>query len=234
MLLSDESTRQQEHEAAYGLLSLSQKTSPSVIRFPPNDLTPNPPSSPRSDSSMSFMNTEEIAHMTKKNFAKNKILDQQAGVMFSATKRLIDLPASTENSLGEHQNFSRYLGKTSVNRPLTYPYTTPLQSTEGKPKNRDLYEDSGKNSEGKIELKSIRHFQVTSYILFISELNKALWGILFYKLKIIKNRNISLTHLLSSYVVDLRSAVLYIFIFKYKYFKVKIDNILLCIQGVSV
>lgn len=114
------------------------------------------------DTTVSFMNNDEIVHVTKKTFAKNKILDQQAVLNFS-TKHLSELPAVSENSNHEHQNFTQYLGKMNTSRPLTYPYTSDMHMENSKTKLNDTIEDSKLSSrplENKTELKSIRHFQV--------------------------------------------------------------------------
>lgn len=122
--------------------------------------SPAPANLNSSDSTNSFMNTEELVHVTKKTFAKNKFLDQQAIPNFS-TKHLDELPIASENSNSEQHNFTQYLGKTNTSRPLTYPYTSVLQAESSKSKVTD--EDSkviGRSVENKNELKSIRHFQV--------------------------------------------------------------------------
>lgn len=124
-----------------------------------NSVSPNMNSS---DPNVSFMNTEEIVHVTKKTFAKNKFLDQQAVLNFS-TKQLSELPTASENSNNE-QNFTQYLGKMNNSRPLTYPYTSVLQGENSKTNITDTIEDNSKLSsrslENKTEHKSIRHFEV--------------------------------------------------------------------------
>lgn len=81
-------------------------------------------------------------HVSKKTFAKNKILDLD----FSA-KRLSELPTVSRCDGEDLAVVGKVFGKTvGVSRPLSYPYTSPLSE------NRVVKE--------KGELKSIRHFQV--------------------------------------------------------------------------
>ncbi|VEN43584.1 unnamed protein product [Callosobruchus maculatus] len=115
---SDESTRQQEHEAAYGLLSLSQKPTPG------NTIAVEP-----SNSSDIFMSSEEIAYVSKTNYAKNKILDERNVDGF---KRINEVPVSTVSEPGKQHGVTEYLGK-CTSRPLTYPYTNVLQDKEVTP-----------------------------------------------------------------------------------------------------
>ncbi|XP_060523059.1 uncharacterized protein LOC132700018 isoform X2 [Cylas formicarius] len=110
---SDESTRQQEHEAAYGLLSLSQKSS--------SGSPPRFADTRRSPSGDMFMTTEEIAHVQKTNYAKNKFLDNPNPSAFN--------PPQAPEIVGgaiqpEDRKLITYLGKTSTTRPLTYPYAS--------------------------------------------------------------------------------------------------------------
>ncbi|XP_057657501.1 uncharacterized protein LOC130894605 [Diorhabda carinulata] len=110
---SDESTRQQEHEAAYGLLSLSQKptqTSGNIGTKSPTE---------------AFMTTEELAHVSKTIYAKNKFLDQPNTTM-SPSFKTMELNISASEETAENQNVRTYLGMGSISRPLTYPYTTVL------------------------------------------------------------------------------------------------------------
>lgn len=89
-------------------------------------------------------------HVSKKSFAKNKILDQQNVLNFSA-KQLSELsPSLTDTETGDSQTFTQYLGKANGSRPLTYPYTSPLSESRVK--------EVAAAAKG--ELKSIRHFQV--------------------------------------------------------------------------
>jgi hypothetical protein len=76
---ADESTRREEHEAAYGLLSLSQKTSQNLRRE-----STSPISNSSSEPPVNVLNTEEIAHASKTNYAKNKILDDKTPLSFNA------------------------------------------------------------------------------------------------------------------------------------------------------
>ncbi|XP_076257851.1 zinc finger protein schnurri isoform X1 [Rhynchophorus ferrugineus] len=129
---SDESmTRQQEHEAAYGLLSLSQKTtsistSVTEILSPSGILqTGNSPSN-----NDQIMTTEEIAYVSKTNYAKNKFLDN---LNYKPCKEIAENISMTEKSSQEEESVSTYLGKTTTTRPLTYPYTSSL-SVDGKSK----------------------------------------------------------------------------------------------------
>ncbi|KAL1513085.1 hypothetical protein ABEB36_002556 [Hypothenemus hampei] len=124
---SDESmTRQQEHEAAYGLLSLSQKTSVSV---PSTELL-SPSSgiirttSPASSSDQ-FITSEEVAYVSKTNYAKNKILDN---LKFKPNRQITDnlSPSASEEKNKDDESLTAYLGKTTMTRPLTYPYTCPI------------------------------------------------------------------------------------------------------------
>nr|CAH7737179.1 unnamed protein product [Callosobruchus chinensis] len=139
----DESTRQQEHEAAYGLLSLSQKpTSGNPIAMEP------------SNSSDIFMSSEEIAYVSKTNYAKNKILDERNVDGF---KRMNEVPVSTVSEPGRQQGVTDYLGK-CTSRPLTYPYTNVLQDKELTPHATEC-------EQPRIELspeqpKSIKQFHV--------------------------------------------------------------------------
>lgn len=71
----------------------------------------------------SAMDTEEIVHVSKTSFVKNKILDSSLGLSKTLNKAM----PSTDSPL-EARNLNLYMGKTIVdaNRPLTYPYTSPL------------------------------------------------------------------------------------------------------------
>ncbi|XP_044264557.1 uncharacterized protein LOC123011263 [Tribolium madens] len=134
---SDESTRREEHEAAYGLLSLSQKTSQPLRRESTSPVS-------TSGSDVTVLNTEEIAHASKTNYAKNKILDDKTPLNFSVPKVTATTSGSTSDE--EVQNLTQFLGKTTINRPLTYPYTSiiPQDSQEA----------------DKTETKSIKQFHV--------------------------------------------------------------------------
>lgn len=117
----DESTRQQEHEAAYGLLSLSQKPTPSSIMHSDSDL-PHLRSGSPSDFPIS---SEEVQQVSKKNYARNKFLNDRNSLNINS-KKLNEAAkvAATEES-AEAQNIRTYLGK-CTSRPLTYPYTSIL------------------------------------------------------------------------------------------------------------
>ncbi|XP_022920837.1 uncharacterized protein [Onthophagus taurus] len=123
---SDESStrnqEQQEREAVFGLLSLSQKSSvtESIKSSSNGTLTRSLPV----DSSSNFMDTERIAHVTKTNYAKNKILDQS--INFNAPKISDISVLNSDTDFREVQKITKYLGKTNLTRPLTYPYTTPI------------------------------------------------------------------------------------------------------------
>lgn len=114
---SDESTRQQEHEAAYGLLSLSQKPSQTSGADMPHMRTRSP--------TEAFMTTEELAHVSKTIYAKNKFLDHP-NTTLSSTFKTMEVNISTTEETTESQNVRIYLGMGSISRPLTYPYTTEL------------------------------------------------------------------------------------------------------------
>uniref|UniRef100_A0AAR5PUK6 C2H2-type domain-containing protein n=2 Tax=Dendroctonus ponderosae TaxID=77166 RepID=A0AAR5PUK6_DENPD len=133
---SDESmTRQQEHEAAYGLLSLSQKTavgaSSTEIMSPSGIIRTASPAS----SADQFMTTEEVAYVSKTNYAKNKILDNLKYNL--PNKQITDNISPNEGVTKEDKKLASYLGKTDTARPLTYPYTScltlPSPVTEAKP-----------------------------------------------------------------------------------------------------
>lgn len=74
------------------------------------------------------MDTEQIAHVTKANYAKNKILDQS--VNFN-TSKLSEISFSNSADIQEKQKLSQFLGKSNTTRPLTYPYTnaSPHETT---------------------------------------------------------------------------------------------------------
>lgn len=120
-------TRQQEHEAAYGLLSLSQKTSVSAssteILSPSGIIRTDSPAS----STDQFMTTEEIAYVTKTNYAKNKILDN---LKYKPNKQIAENLSPNEEKPKEDESMTTYLGKSSATRPLTYPYTSVLGESE--------------------------------------------------------------------------------------------------------
>lgn len=137
----DESTRREEHEAAYGLLSLSQKTSQNVRRE-----STSPLSTAGSDTPINVLNIEEIAHVSKTTYAKNKILDDKTPLNFSAPK--VTTPPTTSSESDEAPNLSQFLGKTTINRPLTYPYTSVLP------------QESHEKEVDKPEGKSIKQFHV--------------------------------------------------------------------------
>lgn len=108
----------------------------------------NSPTTPLSEST-GFIDNEELVHVSKKNFAINKFLDQQQSVLIFKAKQFNELTTPSESN-GEDLQTSKFLGKTSTSRPLTYPYTSPVSENRVK----EVI------TSGKTELKSIRHFQV--------------------------------------------------------------------------
>lgn len=117
-------TRHQEHEAAYGLLSLSQKTtvgaSSTEIMSPSGIIRTSSPAS----SADQFMTTEEVAYVSKTNYAKNKILDNLKYNL--PNTQITDNISPTDGVTNEDKKLASYLGKTDTARPLTYPYTSCL------------------------------------------------------------------------------------------------------------
>lgn len=123
---SDESTRHQEHEAAYGLLSLSQKpnngsSTSSNHSTTNNRLSPMTPTTPLPLSQPPFMDSEQIAHVSKSNYVRNKILTEKPFIPWSTS--IVSSTVSTTTTTSSGGN---------LYRPLTYPYTSPL--TEEAPK----------------------------------------------------------------------------------------------------
>lgn len=118
-LFADESTRQQEHEAAYGLLSLSQKPTSSTIIHSDSDLPHL-----RSGSPNDFpISSEEVAQVSKTNYARNKFLNDRNSLNIDSKKlNEVSTVVMSEEST-ETQNITNYLGK-CISRPLTYPYTS--------------------------------------------------------------------------------------------------------------
>lgn len=165
-LVLDESTRQQEHEAAYGLLSLSQK--PTQGSTGPNSDLPHLSTPNSTDFSIS---TEEVAYVSKTNYAKNKFLDERNSSNFNS-KKLNEVPlVVTIEETTEAQNFRNYLGKSSISRPLTYPYTmvlSPEKEVISSPKPSEILNrvsnpisvDVSHNVEIRQEPKSIKQFHV--------------------------------------------------------------------------
>nr|CAI5851573.1 unnamed protein product [Callosobruchus analis] len=139
----DESTRQQEHEAAYGLLSLSQKPTPG------NTIAVEP-----SNSSDIFMSSEEIAYVSKTSYAKNKILDERNVDGF---KKMNEVHVSTVSEPGKQQGVTEYLGK-CTSRPLTYPYMNVLQDKELSPHTTECEQPRMETSPE--HPKSIKQFHV--------------------------------------------------------------------------
>lgn len=105
------STRNQEHEAAYGLLSLSQKVNSTAKELPSPSMIET--------INRSFVNAEQLVHVFKMNYVKNKILDQN--ISLSAIKRAADAGPKEMDVLPLHARETR---------PLTYPYTTPITASE--------------------------------------------------------------------------------------------------------
>ncbi|CAG9860163.1 unnamed protein product [Phyllotreta striolata] len=132
---SDESTRQQEHEAAYGLLSLSQK----------------PTRTPDMAESDAFMTTEEIAHVSQANYAKNKILNEQNFNLERVGK------ASVTSETSENRNVRTHLGMGGGHRPLTYPYSLILPCDKDVGSSDEHTTTSESCSDGG---KSIKQFHV--------------------------------------------------------------------------
>lgn len=136
--LTDESTRLQDHEAARCLLSLAQKSTP-----PPQNSQDNYSSTSTSSFNINefpilrddkfLKNAEQITQVTNTNFAKNKILNDPS-VNFNTSRHLseaIEIYATTSQD-----NFSQYLGKSAMVRPLTYPYQKSTDSEKlEKPEN---------------------------------------------------------------------------------------------------
>lgn len=121
---SDESTRHQEHEAAYGLLSLSQKSTHNITTnsFSPTTsaLADQSPHQITIDAANRIMNTEEIAFVSKTNYAKNKCLEQPTALKLNIMD--IGIPLPEEKKTTDVNSVTLVLGKSSQNRPLTYPY----------------------------------------------------------------------------------------------------------------
>lgn len=77
------------------------------------------------------MDNDEIVHVSKHTFAKNKILDHQQSDSLNFSKKFNNVITSSTTTCMEEsdgRNVNLYLGKSNfyVNRPLTYPYTSPL------------------------------------------------------------------------------------------------------------
>ncbi|KAJ8931786.1 hypothetical protein NQ314_015264 [Rhamnusium bicolor] len=163
----NESTRQQEHEAAYGLLSLSQKPTKTSTTHSQSDIGLLRSSSPVSNNDL-FMSTEEIAYVSKTSYAKNKILDEHNSLSFSTTTKNNEVTTfATSEETAEAQNIRNYLGKSSVNRPLTYPYTSALNERDVLPSNNteiinrvSCNETVLNNVESSPEPKCIKQFHV--------------------------------------------------------------------------
>ncbi|KAG5891657.1 hypothetical protein JTB14_020075 [Gonioctena quinquepunctata] len=154
---SDESTRQQEHEAAYGLLSLSQKPSNSRGGHCDADLAHLRSVSPNE----LLMTPEEIAYVSKTNYAKNKILDERNSGFRSKKLNEVAPPISTEETT-ETRNVRNYLGSGCVSRPLTYPYTSAIPNEEDmlpSPRPSEI-ESMASDSSVSPEPKSIKQFHV--------------------------------------------------------------------------
>lgn len=137
----DESSRQ--HEAAYGLLSLSQKTATSAEQHNSLFVSCSNSNNINRENVSSFMDNEEIVLMTKTNFAKNKILDQQEGLCLSKHfNRIVPCDESVSERI---KNVSLCLGKFISNRPLTYPYTSLLSANETSEKHLQIDADIEEN-----------------------------------------------------------------------------------------
>lgn len=121
---SDESTRNQEHEAAYGLLSLSQKpnnSSSTSTNSNHSRLSPLTPTTPAPLSNQPpFMDSEQIAHVSKSNYVRNKILTEKPFIPWSTSLQVVTTTCSTSSAGG------------GMCRPLTYPYTSPLTEEPSK------------------------------------------------------------------------------------------------------
>ncbi|XP_044747300.1 uncharacterized protein LOC123308620 isoform X2 [Coccinella septempunctata] len=164
---SDESTRQQEHEAAYGLLSLSQKsthnmTTNSFSPIPTSALAVQSPHQVKIDVANRIMNTEEIAFVTKTNYAKNKCLEQPTVLKLNIKDISISVPE--EKKLNEVNSMTMMLGKSGENRPLTYPYVMsdvvldePMSVSSENTDNSSRYEAKSPESS---EPKCITQFHV--------------------------------------------------------------------------
>ncbi|CAG9813735.1 unnamed protein product [Phaedon cochleariae] len=159
---SDESTRQQEHEAAYGLLSLSQKPSGS------SDLAHLRSCSPGE----LFMSTEEIEHVSQTNYARNKCLDErnrcsdERNRCLDERNRCLDVrnkcregfDSKLVEGVAERRVDERRLGTASGRRPLTYPYT---RTSEVSPDDGQLSSSPKlENVPASPEPKSIKQFHV--------------------------------------------------------------------------
>lgn len=163
--ISDESTRQQEHEAAYGLLSLSQKPTQT------NTHSQSDPhllqgSNPISINEL-FMSSEEIAYVSKTSYAKNKILDERNSLSFTNTNNIHHTAMiTTLEETTEARNLRNFLGKSNINRPLTYPYmsTIPIdEDTLPSSNNSDIIKCNDtllNNMENNSEMKCIKQFHV--------------------------------------------------------------------------
>nr|XP_023019377.1 MDS1 and EVI1 complex locus protein EVI1-A-like [Leptinotarsa decemlineata] len=168
---SDESTRQQEHEAAYGLLSLSQKPAQSGSGHCDSDLAHLRSSSPNE----LLMTPEEIAHVSKTNYAKNKILDERNFGFRS--KKLNDMHLlSLSEETTETKNVRNFLGTGCVSRPLTYPYTSVFPPEKNVPASPKPSEGESQASDSSVspEPKSIKQFHVIQRYLSNCQLSPKL------------------------------------------------------------
>ncbi|XP_050294461.1 uncharacterized protein LOC126734781 [Anthonomus grandis grandis] len=158
---SDESmTRQQEHEAAYGLLSLSQKT---TAASPTELLSPGIINAASTNSSIEFMTTEQISYVSKSNYAKNKILDNFTYKLNKSIAETIPSNSANDEKVTGSESVTNFLGKTSTTRPLTYPYTSILVSPEkvASPVIKEPKEvPHDKFDHSSLEPKSIKQFHV--------------------------------------------------------------------------
>ncbi|XP_018562876.1 uncharacterized protein LOC108904712 [Anoplophora glabripennis] len=158
---SDESTRQQEHEAAYGLLSLSQK--PTQTNTHSQSDTHHLQGSNSVSINELFMSSEEIAYVTKTSYAKNKILDERNSLSFTSTSNINHTTVATiSEETTEARNLRNFLGKSSVNRPLTYPYMSTVSNEVLTPsKSSEVVNDIHLNNmENNSEMKCIKQFHV--------------------------------------------------------------------------
>lgn len=93
-----------------------------------------------------------MPHISKSDYVHNEILeDNKFPVNLAATKMTSAISSASDD---EVENITHFLGRATINRPLTYPYTTIL------PPEAQLTEENAKNDEDRLEPKCIKQFHV--------------------------------------------------------------------------
>lgn len=112
-----------------------------------------------------MINVEEMGHISKGAYVKNKILDDNMfPVNLAASKMATTVSSASDDEI---ENITHFLGRATINRPLTYPYTTIT------PPEAQLSEENAKRDEDRLEPKCIKQFHVIQKYAPVNKLQES-------------------------------------------------------------